>query len=84
MHLFSDVQERTAKLDDYLKKCGDILLEQTEIAHEACRVMGAQNWVGFIARARDEMGPKIKDFCDRRDEFQKITLPGLLNFMAFQ
>ena len=70
------MKDRIVQMDEYLEKCGDILLEQTEIAHEACRVMGAKNWVGFIARARDEMGPKIKNFCDRRDEFTKLALPG--------
>ena len=51
-------------------------MEQTEITSEAMRVMGAKNWVGFIARARDEMTPKILDFCNRRDEFTNIKLPG--------
>ena len=73
---FRDVSSRTQILDDYLDKCGAVLMEQTEITSEAMRVMGAKNWVGFIARARDEMTPKILDFCNRRDEFTNIKLPG--------
>ena len=71
-----DVNSRTKILDEYLDKCGAVLMEQTEITSEAMRVMGAKNWVGFIARARDEMTPKILDFCNRREEFTNIKLPG--------
>ena len=74
------MSSRTQILDEYLDKCGAVLMEQTEITSEAMRVMGAKNWVGFIARARDEMTPKILDFCNRREEFTNIKLPGTCFF----
>lgn len=74
-----DVNSRTKILDEYLDKCGAVLMEQTEITSEAMRVMGAKNWVGFIARARDEMTPKILDFCNRREEFTNIKLPDAID-----
>ena len=61
--------------DKYLDACGAILHEQTDVTTEAMRVLGAKNWVGFIERARDEMTPKVKKFCDQRDAFLAQPLP---------
>ena len=67
--MIQDLQSRLIKYDNYLDRCGEILHEQTDLAAEACRVLSAKNWVGFIERARDETTPKVVKFCDQREKF---------------
>ena len=53
---------------------GNILAEQSEIASESMRVLSAQNWVGFILRAKNDLIPKISDFCKRRDQIKNVKI----------
>jgi len=58
-----------------LGQYGDILSEQSAIASESMRVLSAKNWVGFIKRSRDDLIPKISNFCNRRDLIMELKLP---------
>ena len=62
------------KLDNHLVVSGNILAEQSEIASESMRVLSAQNWVGFILRAKNDLIPKISDFCKRRDQIKNVKI----------
>ena len=62
------------KLDNHLVVSGNILAEQSEIASESMRVLSAQNWVGFILRAKNDLIPKISDFCKRRDQMKNVKI----------
>ena len=53
---------------------GSILAEQSEIASESMRVLSAQNWAGFILRAKNDLIPKISDFCKRRDQIKNVKM----------
>ena len=62
-------------LDNHLVKYGEVLNDQSELTSESMRVLSAQNWVGFIKRAHDDLIPKIVKFCQHREDVMKITLP---------
>ena len=71
---FREQSSTLVKLDNHLVASGSILAEQSEIASESMRVLSAQNWVGFILRAKNDLIPKISDFCKRRDQIKNVKM----------
>ena len=71
---FREQRSTLIKLDNHLVVSGNILAEQSEIASESMRVLSAQNWVGFILRAKNDLIPKISDFCKRRDQIKNVKI----------
>ncbi|CBY41763.1 unnamed protein product [Oikopleura dioica] len=68
----NEAKSKLANLDNALEKYGEILSSQSEILTESSRISGAKNWVGFIFRVKNDLIPKIDNFCDKRDQVMNL------------